>query len=601
MKLEEKLMQELSDYILNDSLEKSSYFNCFNRGNFVGLATCLVLCGLSPIPLKANQNKKEETELNYTCNVKNFKFSEDLEERIKEVRRIFSQKEIVGIALRCGEESNLLILDVDDPEKFNEFYSLEKLKEEAGYVVLTKDEGHYHFGFLYDFEFSKNLNFLKEAGFELKSNGSLVNFYTVLSDYWYVPLRFEDLRRIPEELKEKIKKLVFQKEGRVFIFRKDLTPEIKEKLEKVLNKLYELTGYFPRQRRSNVWRGRCPCHDDREPSLDIEVFGGKIMFKCWAGCSKEDIAKTLGYEESSFYSDRALYIVPRSGVEIVSKNYEPPKWLLEPFLPEGITVIGGKYKIGKSFLALQIACELALRGKKVLYYGLEDTERRLNWRLNLLFGGGTPEFLKNILFHTKEDGIPRLDKGGLEYLKVDIHNFNPDFLVIDPFLAIKPRGKGKDILLEDYQALEIFREFTQKMDILIIHHTRKTQAEDITDELAGSAGFLASPDNVGVLKRDRNSEIGYFTLYPRDFDPQNWALAFKSGRWKVLGKKEEVVIAEEQRKVIEAIKELGGVATIKEVASFLDKNYRTVQSLIFQMVNKGILKKSKRGKYILLR
>ena len=40
----------------------------------------------------------------------------------------------------------------------------------------------------------------------------------------------------------------------------------------------------------NGWRAKCPCHDDSNPSLDLEVGGdGKILVICRAGCSQQAV------------------------------------------------------------------------------------------------------------------------------------------------------------------------------------------------------------------------------------------------------------------------------------------------------------------------
>jgi len=33
----------------------------------------------------------------------------------------------------------------------------------------------------------------------------------------------------------------------------------------------------------------CPAHDDRNPSLSVSDSNGKILVKCWAGCSQESV------------------------------------------------------------------------------------------------------------------------------------------------------------------------------------------------------------------------------------------------------------------------------------------------------------------------
>ena len=37
----------------------------------------------------------------------------------------------------------------------------------------------------------------------------------------------------------------------------------------------------------------CPAHDDRNPSFSVSDKNGKILFKCWAGCSQEEVISAL--------------------------------------------------------------------------------------------------------------------------------------------------------------------------------------------------------------------------------------------------------------------------------------------------------------------
>jgi len=40
------------------------------------------------------------------------------------------------------------------------------------------------------------------------------------------------------------------------------------------------------------WQTRCPAHEDRTPSLSIaEGDGGRVLVKCFAGCSAEAIVR----------------------------------------------------------------------------------------------------------------------------------------------------------------------------------------------------------------------------------------------------------------------------------------------------------------------
>ena len=37
----------------------------------------------------------------------------------------------------------------------------------------------------------------------------------------------------------------------------------------------------------------CPAHDDRNPSLSISDKNGKILVKCWAGCTQDEVIGAL--------------------------------------------------------------------------------------------------------------------------------------------------------------------------------------------------------------------------------------------------------------------------------------------------------------------
>lgn len=43
------------------------------------------------------------------------------------------------------------------------------------------------------------------------------------------------------------------------------------------------------------WMACCPAHDDKDPSLSVAVTpGGKILLKCWTGCSALEIVHAMG-------------------------------------------------------------------------------------------------------------------------------------------------------------------------------------------------------------------------------------------------------------------------------------------------------------------
>ena len=47
-----------------------------------------------------------------------------------------------------------------------------------------------------------------------------------------------------------------------------------------------------------------------------------------------------------------------TAAELMRLEFPPPQWLIEGLLPEGLTVLSGAPKIGKSWLSLQIALSI---------------------------------------------------------------------------------------------------------------------------------------------------------------------------------------------------------------------------------------------------
>lgn len=47
------------------------------------------------------------------------------------------------------------------------------------------------------------------------------------------------------------------------------------------------------KRGENEFLCKCPAHDDRSPSLKVDLRNGKILFRCYADCSQEEVLKAL--------------------------------------------------------------------------------------------------------------------------------------------------------------------------------------------------------------------------------------------------------------------------------------------------------------------
>ena len=128
---------------------------------------------------------------------------------------------------------------------------------------------------------------------------------------------------------------------------------------------------------------------------------------------------------------------------LMDQTFDPPQWVIEDLIPEGLTVLAGAPTIGKSWLSLQIANAVAtgepLLGRKaskqegVFVLALEDNPRRLQLRMDK--GKFKPS--KQLNFAVEFSMGPR---GLAEYLN---QNTDIKLVIIDTLAIFLPAGSTR--------------------------------------------------------------------------------------------------------------------------------------------------------------
>ena len=298
-----------------------------------------------------------------------------------------------------------------------------------------------------------------------------------------------------------------------------------------------------------------------------------------------------------------------SATELMAIEFPEPRWIVPGIVPEGTTILAGKPKMGKSWLALGTSLAVAAGGialgtkrvdrGAVLYLALEDNPRRLQSRLKkLLPSGAAPEGLK------LATQWPRLGDGGLEALEAWL-NAHPDarLVVIDTLAKFRTGQSGKNLYKEDYEAVEPLVELAadHNVAVLIVHHLRKLGAEDPLDQVSGSMGLTGGADGALVLNRQRGRADAYLYVTGRDIEEEKeLALSWDSttATWKIAGDAEEYRNSRERQEVEECLRTLGEPAGPKEVSEALGKPYNNVKQLMWKMGNGGDLRSVGGGKYV---
>lgn len=285
--------------------------------------------------------------------------------------------------------------------------------------------------------------------------------------------------------------------------------------------------------------------------------------------------------------------------DLMSKQFDPIKYIVPDILPAGLIILGGKQKIGKSWLDLNLGLAVATGGialghykvdqGDVLYMALEDTQRRLQDRTRQLLSPGE-NGPSNMDIVTNWD---RMNEGGLEKLEAWILSHpNARLIIIDPWVKVKPRLKsrhGETGYDADYEALDGIKKLADKYGICILvqFHLRKANADDPFDEVNATTGVTACADGFISLKRGRGESEATLYASGRDYKEEvNIALAFKNGMWKVLGEGATAAyygLSQERRAVIDLLSGALQPMMPKDIATLLDVNDGTMRKLLFSM------------------
>ncbi len=187
----------------------------------------------------------------------------------------------------------------------------------------------------------------------------------------------------------------------------------------------------------------------------------------------------------------------------------PP--IIDGLLYAGIYLFVGAPKVGKSFLMAQIGYHVStglelwsypVHQGAVLYLALEDDHRRLQDRLFRMFG---TESADNLYFSIY---AKQLGAGLEEQLKWFVQE-HPDtrLVIIDTLQKVRESGGDTYSYASDYEVIAKLKAFADEHGIclLLVHHTRKQQAEDKFDMISGTNGLLGAADGAFLLQKERRT------------------------------------------------------------------------------------------------
>lgn len=224
--------------------------------------------------------------------------------------------------------------------------------------------------------------------------------------------------------------------------------------------------------------------------------------------------------------------------DLLDTHFPEPRWAVPGLIAEGLTLLAGAPKLGKSWLCLDLGISIAtgtpalgkidtLQGD-VLYAALEDPPRRLKSRLRKILDGDRAP--GNLALVTELPSMVVALDMIAEWLEG-----HPDarLVVIDVLAKVRPAAApGTSAYEADYAVLSRLKKLadTYRVAVVVVTHLRKMEATDVFDQVSGSTGLTGGADATLVLKRARGDNAASMHVTGRDIVESEYAVTFNPDR-----------------------------------------------------------------------
>lgn len=291
-----------------------------------------------------------------------------------------------------------------------------------------------------------------------------------------------------------------------------------------------------------------------------------------------------------------------TAAELLNTEFPASREVVPGLLVEGLTVLAGDPKVGKSLLSLQVCLDWVNGGefldlpvaagggsdemaRRALYLALEDTPRRLKYRISESlsaegFSGGLTQGTKGLSIHTSwpqgDMAVQMLD----EWLGA--HPLT-QLAVVDTLAVAREPGKGgrgsRGGYQNDYKVLRSLKEVADRRHVSLVAVTHLTKGRsgkgDPFSRIIGSTGVIGAADQLMVLMRAGvGTNLGVLHVRGRDVPERSIEVKLEDGRWVVTGDEAEVKRARraarlaEVRRVLDSIGGSGGLS-LEELCGML--------------------------------
>ena len=295
-----------------------------------------------------------------------------------------------------------------------------------------------------------------------------------------------------------------------------------------------------------------------------------------------------------------------TAADLLEKEFPPPEWLIEGLLPEGLTVLSGAPKIGKSWLSLQLALAVTTgrpifgrapaSEKGVLLLALEDNERRLQTRITKC--GITPS--ENFCLTTNwQGGIPALRQHLLDNPGIKV-------CIIDTLAVFLPsQGAGGrtayDADVERMRELH-YLGLETNTSLIVIHHDKQGEDPDWASKMSGSNGITGTADTLIRLSvKKRGGKQAKLEVTGRDVEDLelNLKLDETNMSWQIDKGQDDKQLTALQSEVLKLVPAAPETIRSRKIADRLGKEQSQISDILKKLANRGYVSSPAYGEYSL--
>lgn len=223
--------------------------------------------------------------------------------------------------------------------------------------------------------------------------------------------------------------------------------------------------------------------------------------------------------------------------ELMDADLPETPWIVPDLLPVGLTILGGRPKVGKSWLLLQLACAVGCGGRifdrkiepgKVLYLALEDSTRRLKDRALKM------NIPRNADIDIMQEWRSFYKSPGIDALEAEIENGGYKVILLDTISRLMPGVDQGDAEVVGPIFAKL-QKLTMDYGVAIVcaDHLRKPSGynSDPIDDVLESTAKTAIADQTLALYREKGKAGATLKGRGRDVEEIDLRITFDRGTY----------------------------------------------------------------------